>query len=51
VSLGDSEFAAENLRIINSENIFGSRREIIIRHAGVLYRLRITRTGKLLLTK
>ncbi len=31
--------------------LFAGRSELIIRHAGQLYRLRITRAGKLILTK
>ena len=35
----------------NSEEIFRGHREVQIRHNGVAYRLRITSTGKLILTK
>jgi hemin uptake protein HemP len=31
--------------------LLGSRRELIIEHAGFLYRLRITQNNKLILTK
>ncbi len=31
--------------------LFGAGKEILIRHAGELYRLRITRLNKLILTK
>ncbi len=31
--------------------LFAGRTEVIIRHAGADYRLRITRAGKLILTK
>jgi len=34
-----------------SEDIFRGHREILIHHNGVAYRLRITSTGKLILTK
>jgi len=33
-----------------SRDLLGSRGEIVIEHAGREYRLRITRTGKLILT-
>jgi hemin uptake protein HemP len=34
-----------------SEHLIGPAREVLIRHAGCDYRLRITRQGKLILTK
>jgi len=34
-----------------SNELFGSRRELVIEHAGFLYRLRITQNNKLILTK
>ena len=34
-----------------SHELFGSTQEILIEHAGQEYRLRITRQGKLILTK
>jgi Hemin uptake protein hemP len=34
-----------------SELLFGAQREIVIEHAGSLYRLRITQNNKLILTK
>ncbi len=42
-----------SMRVIDSETIFGqvNENEIMIRHRGQLYRLRITRSGKLILTK
>ena len=36
---------------LRSVDLFGSAREILIEHAGEYYRLRLTRQGKLLLTK
>jgi len=36
---------------IDSQNLFRGRQEICIEHAGQAYRLRITRQGKLILTK
>ena len=35
----------------DSRQLFGNRQEICIEHAGQAYRLRITRQGKLILTK
>lgn len=37
--------------IIDSGRLFGQRHEILIRHAGEVYRLRVTRNGKLILNK
>lgn len=36
---------------IASELLFRGAREVLIHHAGEVYRLRLTATGKLLLTK
>ena len=38
-------------RTISSERLFGSDREIGIEHRGAMYRLKITRQGKLILNK
>jgi hemin uptake protein HemP len=38
-------------RRLFSEELIGPTREVLIRHAGFDYRLRITRQGKLILTK
>ena len=37
--------------VIDSANLFAGRKEIRIRHDGELYRLLITRNGKLILNK
>jgi hemin uptake protein HemP len=37
--------------VVSSQQLFGSGREIVIEHAGVRYRLRITRRNKLILQK
>lgn len=37
--------------ITRSRELFGERRELVIEHAGCLYRLRITQNNKLILTK
>jgi hemin uptake protein HemP len=36
---------------LSSEEIFGKQREVMIQHAGSYYRLRLTHSNKLILTK
>jgi hemin uptake protein HemP len=36
---------------LRSEELFGKQREIMIQHAGSFYRLRLTHSNKLILTK
>ncbi len=36
---------------VHSAELFGAAREVVIEHAGEEYRLRLTRQGKLILTK
>jgi hemin uptake protein HemP len=36
---------------LRSEALFGKAREILIQHAGGFYRLRVTHSNKLILTK
>lgn len=36
---------------LRSEDLFGKQREIMIQHAGSYYRLRLTHSNKLILTK
>lgn len=38
-------------RVLRSEEILQGSREVAIEHAGQFYRLRLTSTGKLILTK
>ena len=38
-------------RVIDSATIFRGESEIMIRHDGVIYRMKITRQGKLILNK
>ena len=40
-----------SLRIIRSEDLLCGQTEILIRHGSEVYRLRVTRAGKLILTK
>ena len=42
---------ASGMRQFDSRSLFGAARELLIRHNGALYRLRVTRAGKLILTK
>jgi hemin uptake protein HemP len=42
---------AAQSRIIDSRSLFGDQREVRIEHDGELYLLRLTRLGKLILTK
>jgi hemin uptake protein HemP len=42
---------ATQTRVVKSDQLFGTRREIIIQHGQEEYRLRITRADKLILTK
>ena len=48
--MGTPRPAAE-IRVLESSDIFRGQSEIIIRHEGVLYRMKITRQGKLILNK
>jgi hemin uptake protein HemP len=36
---------------VSTRDLFGSAHEVVIDHEGALYRLRITRQGKLILNK
>jgi len=38
-------------KVLRSEELFGTAREITIRHNGQEYRLQVTRNGKLILIK
>lgn len=38
-------------RVTTSESLLAGARELVIEHAGELYRLRVTNQGKLILTK
>jgi hemin uptake protein HemP len=40
-----------NIRVYRSEELFGTESAIQINHHGVIYTLRITQLGKLILTK
>jgi hemin uptake protein HemP len=40
-----------SLPLLRSEKLFGRSREILIEHGGAYYRLRLTHSNKLILTK
>jgi hemin uptake protein HemP len=37
--------------VVESDDLFAERNEVQIRHAGEVYRLRVTKNGKLILNK
>ncbi|MDM9622593.1 hemin uptake protein HemP [Rhizobium sp. S96] len=43
--------ASAEMRILESAEIFRGASEIMIRHEGAIYRMKITRQGKLILNK
>lgn len=47
----DSARAVPQSRVLDSAHILAGQREVIIEHEGVVYRLRHTKNGKLILTK
>jgi hemin uptake protein HemP len=47
----ESRDTAARPPIVRTEDLFGARREVIIKHGQEEYRLRITRADKLILTK
>jgi len=48
---GDAQRAQSGVRQVNSQQLLGSTRELMIEHNGEWYRLRETRARKLILTK
>lgn len=38
-------------RVLRSDDLLGGRREVMIEHGSEIYRLRLTRNGKLILQK
>lgn len=47
----DPDASTRHGRVVRTEDLFGSRREVIIKHGDEEYRLRITKADKLILTK
>lgn len=43
--------ATSGMRLIRTEELFLRESEILIQHAGLIYHLRVTKAGKLILTK
>ncbi len=43
--------AANRIRVLESRELFGGDSEILIRHDDAVYRMKITRQGKLILNK
>jgi len=39
------------IKVVRSQELFAGKREVLIEHSGSLYRLRMTRAGKLILNK
>lgn len=44
-------FARPPVKVMRSEELFAGKREVLIEHGGSIYRLRMTRAGKLILNK
>ncbi len=51
VQAAATERSGPSPAIIDSVTLLGGRREVIIRHGDELYRLRVTASNKLILTK
>ncbi len=47
----DLKHPSLNDRVIASHALFGERKEVAIEHDGAVYRLKITKQGKLILNK
>ncbi len=43
--------APSRATVVNAQQLFAGKREVVIEHEGVQYRLRITRRNKLILQK
>jgi hemin uptake protein HemP len=46
-----SQDSGERLRAIESQDILKGHQEVLIDHQGTMYKLRLTKAGKLILTK
>ncbi|MEK1886990.1 MAG: hemin uptake protein HemP [Phyllobacterium sp.] len=46
-----AQLSAPGFRVLGSDALFDGSKEVGIEHAGSLYRLKITRQGKLILNK
>jgi hemin uptake protein HemP len=50
-SPADAETSQFGLQVVRSHELLNGRQEVLIEHSGQYYRLRITRSGKLILQK
>ncbi len=50
-ALPDAETERQGVKVLDSVSLFGSQQTLHIRHGGDLYCLRVTKLGKLILTK
>lgn len=48
---GMDDIRANRVRVLESKDLFGGNTEILIRHDDAVYRMKITRQGKLILNK
>ncbi|MEF2550557.1 hemin uptake protein HemP [Aurantimonas sp. A2-1-M11] len=51
VAGGHADRRKQTLPVLNAADLFSTGREILIRHADDIYRLRLTSNNKLILTK
>ena len=51
VRAAEPESARRSALVVDSVTLMGGRRELIIRHGEDIYRLRVTASNKLILTK
>jgi len=51
MSQPDPDASKPQGRVVRTQELFGARREVIIKHGDEEYRLRITKADKLILTK
>lgn len=47
----DTAKQTDELLVMESARLFGANRVVVIKHQGELYRLSVTKQGKLILTK
>jgi hemin uptake protein HemP len=47
----DTPAESQGIPVVESSHLFGRFREILIHHAGAVYRLRITKNDKLIMNK
>lgn len=47
----EAERTSDRMTVVESAHLFADRREVLIRHRGEIYRLLMTKNGKLILNK